>query len=101
MTNFKRLNTCSKVAKIDESGILGALILAANHSPPAVSESQVQLQRIKDIAELWLQAELDKRTKRKAELEASLADAFASLEENAAKPIVKLYRSVRRPENFE
>jgi hypothetical protein len=52
------------------------------------------LKVVKDIAELWLQADLDKRHSRKAELEKVLSDTLARAGRDIVDPIGKIFQHV-------
>ena len=53
-----------------------------------------ELEQIKDLAELWLQADLDKRDDRKVELEYVLADALPRIRQETLGSISKIFRQV-------
>lgn len=53
-----------------------------------------ELEQIKDIAELWLQADLDKRDDRKVELEYELAKALPHVRQKSLGSISNIFRNV-------
>jgi hypothetical protein len=58
------------------------------------SNRQAQLAPVKNIAELWLQADLDNSNNRKAHLERQLADVLGSLDQDFAAPVSEIFRKV-------
>lgn len=63
---------------------------------PRTESEKPSLKLVKDIAELWLQADLDKRNRRKVELENMLAQTLAHAARDTIDPIGKIFQHVIR-----
>lgn len=93
MTVTKRLNVHQK-PELKKHALLIGKLAPVDTMFPAGSSRQEQLEPVKNIAELWLQADLDNSTDRKAHLEDKLADALESLEQDFTLPVCEIFKKV-------
>jgi hypothetical protein len=89
MPDRKILNACEVPGQQEQ-------FLSFNQASMSIKKSSElrELEQIKDIAELWLQADLDKRDDRKVELEYVLAEALPHVRQESLGSIRKVFRHV-------
>lgn len=88
---FDANGTTSQTRKI----VLTKQSLATANASGTVLNQRAQLQAIKNIAELWLQADLDNRTTQMVKLEIDIAEVLHSLDQESAKPISEIFQKLR------